>query len=210
MKKALFFDLDGTLWDAIVPLTESWNEAMIKASKPYRFDLDKMKSYMGLTPEETCPLAFKDLNLEEGMKVFSLCLENEIKYLSKNPGTLYRHEREVLNQLCKKYPLYIVSNSGKGYIENYLQACKMTKYFTGHLCAGDTLKDKWENIRILKQKEGIGKVIYIGDTKKDMIQTEKAGEIFIHASYGFGQIDENVYRINSLDELPELVEKIFG
>ena len=43
MKKALFFDLDGTLWDAIVPLTESWNEAMIKASKPYRFDLDKMK-----------------------------------------------------------------------------------------------------------------------------------------------------------------------
>ena len=30
MKQCLFFDLDGTLWDALEPITTSWNQAMKK------------------------------------------------------------------------------------------------------------------------------------------------------------------------------------
>lgn len=209
MKKALFFDLDGTLWDALVPLTDSWNDAMEKAKLPYRFTLEKMKSYMGLTPEETCPLAFPGTDLETGLKYFHIVLTAEIAYLSKHPGKLYPEEEKVLKELSKEYPLYIVSNSDKGYVENYLTACHMAPYFKGHICAGDTGKAKWENILYLKAKEGIDEVTYIGDTLKDKKESEKAGVPFIHAAYGFGLIDPDPVKISSLSELPKVASLVF-
>ncbi|MDD6301690.1 MAG: HAD family hydrolase [Bacillales bacterium] len=209
MKKALFFDLDGTLWDALIPLTKSWNEAMLEHHLPYRFDLEKMRSYMGLTPEETCPLAFPNTTLEEGLKLFKIVLDAEILFLAKNPGILYENEENILSQLSQKYPLYIVSNADKGYIQNYINACNMSKYFTDFVQAGDTNLPKWRNILYMKEKENIDEVIYIGDTKKDMDESFKAGVKFIHAAYGFGKIDNAQYKISSLNELPSLVDSIF-
>lgn len=210
MEKALFFDLDGTLWDALVPLTDSWNDAMESNGEKYRFTVDIMKSYMGLTPLETVVLAFPDVDEVEGMRLFKLCLDAEIKYLAKNPGILYPHEEEVISELSKKYPLYIVSNADKGYIENYLEACHMDKYFKGHINQGDTGLAKWENIKYLQEKEGIREIIYIGDTIKDKNESMKAGVKFVHAAYGFGTIEPDPFKINSLLELPSEVEKVFN
>ncbi len=208
MKKAIFFDLDGTLWDALEGITFAWNEAMIKNNKPYRFTKEITISYMGLTPEETAPLAFPNDNFEEGMKLFFLCFDEEIKYLSKNPGKLYENEEKVLQNLYKKYDLYIVSNSFKGYIDNYINGYDFKKYFKGTLCAGDTGLDKAENIRYLMEKEGIEDVIYVGDTFKDYLQAKKAGVKFIHASYGFGKIKNKVVSIKSFLELEDALNKL--
>ena len=209
-KQALIFDLDGTLWDAITPIQKAWNEAMIAEKEPFRFDYAKTKSYMGLTPAETCPLAFPGVPFEEEMRLFHLCIASEIAYLAKNPGTLYPHEREVLSALGRSYPLYIVSNSDKGYVENYLHACQMEAYFKGHLCAGDTGLPKWGSIKQIMTQEGITSAIYIGDTIKDKIESEKAGVSFVHAAYGFGKIEPEGYAILSLDELLKLVPMIFS
>lgn len=210
MKQALFFDLDGTLWDALIPLTDSWNEAMEIHHLPYRFDLKTMQSYMGLTPLETVHLAFNDVDEATGLIFFDICLNAEIKYLAIYPGKLYPNEETVIAELSKICDLYVVSNADKGYIENYLNACNMAKYFKGHLCAGDTKQDKAINIQILKEREHIDEVIYIGDTKKDMVESHKAGVKFIHASYGFGEIDNPEYKIENLLELIPLVKKIFN
>ena len=210
MKKAIFFDLDGTLWNALTELTESWNFAMEENNLHYRFDFNTMQSYMGLTPLETVKLAFKDVDEKTGLKYFKICFNSEIKYLSKKPGKLYPHEEEVLKKLSQYYDLYVVSNADVGYIDNYMNACNMKKYYKGFLCAGDTNLDKSENIRYLMKKENIDRVIYVGDTKKDMEQSLKAGVDFIHASYGFGKIENPPYKINSLDELIDLVNCIFN
>ncbi len=205
MNKAIFFDLDGTLWNALVPLTDSWNEAMIKNNKPYRFTLESMKSFMGLTPEETAVIAFNDVDLEEGMRLFSICLNAEIEYLAAHPGIMYPHEREVLESLAKKYPLFIVSNCGKGYIEDYLNALGMNNYFTDHLCIGDSGEPKWKNILMLKDKYKIDDIVYIGDTYKDKTESIKAGVKFIHAAYGFGVIEGEKNKISSLLELEDKI-----
>lgn len=207
--KAIFFDLDGTLWDALVPITEAWNKAMKENKLNYAFSLETIKSFMGLTPLETAPLAFKDVPLEKGLEYFAICLKEEILYLQNNPGKLYPYEEEILKVLPSKYPLFIISNSYKGYIEDYLKAYKFDKYFKGHVCAGDTNLEKWENINLVKNKYNYKEVIYVGDTKKDFLESKKANVKFIHASYGFGKIDESVLKINSLQELPDLVEKVF-
>ena len=207
--KAIFFDLDGTLWDALIQIMEAWNKAMKENKLNYTFSLETIKSFMGLTPLETAPLAFKDVSLKKGLKYFALCLKEEILYLQNNPGKLYPHEEEILKFLSNKYPLFIISNSDKGYIESYLKAYNFNKYFKGHLCAGDTNLEKWENINLVKNNYNYKEVIYVGDTKKDFLESQKANVNFIHASYGFGKIDESVLKINSLQELPDLIEKVF-
>ncbi len=209
-KNGIIFDLDGTLWDAINEIMDAWNIAMNKNSLQYHFTFEKTKSYMGLTPEETVPLAFNDVDFDKGLTYFKLALKEEIEYLKDHPGEIYPNEKEILTILKKKYPLFIVSNSDKGYIENYLNSLNMNEFFFDHLCAGDTKKAKWENILIMKEKYNLDKVIYVGDTLKDYIETKKAGQIFIYASYGFGIIDENVNRITNLKELPKLVDELFN
>lgn len=209
MKRAIFFDLDGTLWDGLESISIAWSIECEKQHYPYRFTPLDVKSHMGLTPSETVPIAFPGLSFEDGIKLFNDCVKKEIEYMSNKPGTLYENEKEVLDRLKDKYDLYIVSNCNSGYIENYISSCHMEKYFKGHLCVGDTGKDKWENILILKEREGVDSLIYVGDTKKDMVESAKANVPFIHAAYGFGEIKENCYKINSLNELEEVAEKIF-
>lgn len=208
-KKAVFFDLDGTLWDAITPIMKSRNIAMKENNLSYSFDYKTIKSYMGLTPLETVVLAFKDVSIEKGLEYFKLCIHKEIEYLRNNPGIMYKGEEEALSLLKEKYPLYIVSNCDKGYIENYLESLNMSKYFKGHLSAGDTGLEKYQNIKLLKEKEGIDEVVYVGDTLKDYAESTKANVKFIHASYGFGVIEEDVYKISSLKELPSKLEEVF-
>lgn len=207
--KAIFFDLDGTLWDALIQIMEAWNKAMKENKLNYTFSLEAIKSFMGLTPLETAPLAFKDVSLKKGLEYFALCLNEEILYLQNNPGKLYPYEEEILKVLSNKYPLFIISNSDKGYIECYLKAYNFNKYFKGHVCAGDTNLEKWENINLVKNNYNYKEIIYVGDTKKDFLESQKANVNFIHASYGFGKIDESVLKINSLQELPDLIEKVF-
>lgn len=210
MKKSIFFDLDGTLWDAIRQIHQSWNETMERMGEPYRFTLEMIHSTMGLTPLETLPITFPGAKEEKAMALFQQCVRDEIRFLSRNPGTLYPKEEKVLEELVGKYPLYVVSNSDVGYIENYLSSCHMEKYFKGHLCAGDTKLAKWQNIQKLKKDEGIDEVIYVGDTLKDKNESMKAGVKFIHAAYGFGKIEDDPYKIEALVELPSLVEKLFN
>ncbi len=210
MKQSIFFDLDGTLWDAIPQIQQSWNQTMKEMNQPFSFSYDLIKSTMGLTPLETLPITFPGTSKEVGMKLFQECIKGEIRFLKEKPGILYPHEEEVLSLLSKKYPLYIVSNSDKGYIENYLSSCHMEKHFQGHLCAGDTNMAKWQNILLLKEKENIDEVIYLGDTDKDRIESMKANVKFIHASYGFGKIEEEVEKIASLTELPNKAEELFS
>lgn len=204
----MFFDLDGTLWDALEALTLSWNETMIRNNKKYRFSKEKMQSFMGLTPEETYFLAFPDLSFDEAKELFNTCIKDQIKFLRNTPGKTYENEDEILELLSKKYPLFVVSNSEKGYVETYLEACKKEKYFLDHVCAGDTGLAKWQNILYLKEKYNIETVVYVGDTQKDFDESSRAGVKFIHANYGFGKINHKCLEMNELKELPILLEQI--
>lgn len=211
MKKAIFFDLDGTLWDAISPIKDSYNLTFKKMNINHKFSYEEVKSFMGLTPLETVKLIFKDeISDKEGLDIFKKMVQEEIIYLKDRPGVLYEDEESVLSSLSKKYPLYIISNSDKGYIENYLNYFHFNTYFKGHLCAGDTLLDKYENILKVKNENNFDNVIYVGDTNKDYLESKKAGVDFIHASYGFGKIEEKVNSINSIKDLEKEINKIFN
>ena len=210
MDRAVFFDLDGTLWDALIPNLEAWNLAMEKLGESYRFDLKTIKSFMGLTPDETAKIAFDHTPLNEARELFKKTLKISTEYMKTHPGTMYENEIEVLKLLSKDYPLFIVSNCESGYIENYLNGCNTSSYFIDHTCVGDTGLDKWQNILYLKKKYSIENVVYVGDTNKDFIEATKANVTFIHARYGFQKDVPSSYKIDSLDELIHLLKIIFN
>lgn len=209
IKRAIIFDLDGTLRDATHQIHESYNKTLKENNLPYEFSYDFVKSFMGLTPDETIKLAFSDVDYATGKYYFDLLIKGEIEYLSKNLGILYPRTIEVLTALSQKYSLFIVSNSEKGYIENFLNGYNIRSLFKGILCAGDTGLDKHENLKIIIKKYEIESCFYVGDTYKDYVECQKAGVDFVHATYGFGQIDEETKKISSLIELIDLAKEIF-
>ena len=66
---------------------------------------------------------------------------------------------------------------------------------------------KGENIRLVMERNGYRKAVYVGDTRKDQEAAQAAGIPFIHASYGFGKTEEPDGVIASLTDLPALIRR---
>lgn len=216
MKKALIFDLDGTLWDSSENVASSWTEAVRKAGY-VRKDITRsdIMAVMGLTMDAIADIIFADLTANEKTKLLKNCCDYENEYLEKHGGVLYEKLEETFIKLKEDYRLYIVSNCQKGYIEAFLKYNKFEKYFDDIECYGNNLKNKGENIALIIRRNNINKAVYIGDIEGDYKATMLAKDIllkdgneelsFIHAAYGFGTISEKVPALKKFYELPELL-----
>ena len=104
--------------------------------------------------------------------------------------------------------LGIVSNCQEDYIETFLDYYGLWKYITDTENAGRTGKSKGENIRLVVERNGFDRVLYVGDTQKDCDAADLAGVPFVHAAYGFGTIDHPVPRLEALAGLPALAAQL--
>lgn len=200
---AVIFDLDGTLWNATQGIAESWSHVL--ENQP---DIDavptveQLESVMGMTSEALMATLFPKISPERGQELFSLCCADELIYLRAHGGVVYEGVRETLGKLCKQLPLFIVSNCNNGYIECFLEAHQMYPYVRDWECIGRTGRQKADNIKLIVEAHQLKAPVYVGDTILDKNAADQAGVPFIHAGYGFGQVD-NVPRISSISQLPE-------
>ena len=102
-----------------------------------------------------------------------------------------------------------MSNSQDGYVQAFLHWSGL-KCFRDIEMAGRTGLDKGANIRLVMERNGVTKAVYVGDTQGDADAAAKAGIPFIFTEYGFGTVNAAAARIASLPELPAAVEKIFA
>ncbi|MBE5906975.1 MAG: HAD family hydrolase [Lachnospiraceae bacterium] len=208
MKKAVIFDVDGTLWDAVSVITQSWNLTAQKFPEVRSvITEEKMRSMMGKTMDEFVCL-FPEVEPTRAKEILERCSEEEITFLQTHPGTLYPGITEVIKELSEQYELYIVSNCQEGYIEALLSACNLTSYFNGFENYGRTGKGKGRNIQILMERYEIDKAIYIGDTQMDYEATLEAGVPFLFAAYGMGEAENRRFTANSPSEIPQVITKM--
>ena len=210
MKKGIIFDVDGTLWDSAKPVAESWT-LMLERRYPELARIitpDDIYRNMGKTMDAIGADLFPGLAPDKRDEVMDACMRYENEYLADHPGVTYPNMKETLAALSREYGLYIVSNCQEGYIEALMAACGIASYISDTECFGATGRPKGDNIRLVMERNGLEKCLYVGDTAMDQEAAGKAGIPFVFASYGFGQASGADAVIGSLAELPRAVKEI--
>ena len=207
MKKAVIFDLDGTLWDPCKEIAISWNLAT-KDINIEEITLERIEGLMGKNQEEIAKDLFSSFSIEEGLEILKKCFDYEEEHIKKHGATLYANLESTLIELNKNYELYIVSNCQKGYIEIFLDFYNFHNYFVDIECAGNTNLPKGENINLIIERNNIEKSIYVGDTMGDYTAAKFAKVPFVYAKYGLGKVEDNVKGIEKIEDIINVAKEI--
>ena len=211
MKTGIIFDMDGTLWDSAREVALAWNQVIIKKGMKPLTDQD-LARVMGLPMDKLARALFPGMEEQACYDLMNECVAVENDYLEIHGATLYPGVEETLRMLRHSYPLYIVSNCQCGYIEAFLTHYGFGELFSDIQCYGANGKQKGENIRLVAQRNGLDRVIYVGDIEGDYKATVEAGGQFVHAAYGFGVLQEETAKkvpaIHKFRELPAVIEKL--
>lgn len=214
-KSALIFDMDGTLWDSSANVAASWTEEIrrhediLPGASECTITQEDVRGVMGMTMTAIARKMFPELAGEAQQELLTACCEHENTYLGRYGGELYPGLEETLQRLQRAgYPLYIVSNCQKGYIETFLSHYGFGGYFADIECFGNNGLGKAENIRRLAERNGLTDYYYVGDIQADCDAALAAGGKFIHAAYGFGSVREPVPELKRFEDLPELLQTL--
>lgn len=212
MKKAIIFDMDGTLWDSADNVAISWNIAMGKFGyKRAPINEADMQSVMGKTMDKIAEILFDKVEGEERKALLELACKEENDYLRAHGGVLYPDIRTTMEALKQEYRLFIVSNCQAGYIEAFLDFYQFHDLVEDIECYGNNDKPKAENIALICERNQIdvADAVYVGDIQGDYDASMLAGVKFIHAAYGFGTIDAQVPKLDTFSDLTKVIKTVF-
>ncbi len=201
MFDGILFDLDGTLWDAVPQVTESWNRTLAREGIRRVLTVADLRPCMGMLLSDIGASLLPHVDDERREELIALCCADENDYLARHGASLFPREEEILSLLAEKCPLFVVSNCQNGYIEAFYQGTGLGKYFSDFECAGHTGLPKSGNIALVVERHGLKHPVYVGDTMLDYTSARDAGVPFLHAAYGFGTV-EGVPAVQSLAGLP--------
>ena len=210
IKKAVIFDADGTLWDSVDLVAKAFSIKLqdFPETKGIRISREDLLPLMGKTMDQFAKSLIPQVEGKRGEEILAHCMQFENLYLSENKVQFYPHLEECIAALkAAEIGRYIVSNCQSGYIDAVLYGEKFTLGKTGDFldmeCYGNNGKKKAENIRILMERNHLKPedCVYLGDTALDFSSATEAGIAFIHAAYGFGQVEGAERSISDLSEL---------
>ena len=204
--ESLIFDIDGTLWDSRQLVAEGYNIQLEKEGLSHLFvTAEDLQPLFGKVMTEIADTIFASIDPDERYDLMERCMKTENDYLFANECRIgYPKVKETLEELSKKYRLFIVSNSQCGYPELCIEKLGLGDCIEGHMCFGDTGTSKGQTILTLIRKHNIGPCIYIGDTQGDLEACREAGVPFIFCAYGLGKAESWDARIDSIEELLKL------
>jgi phosphoglycolate phosphatase len=202
MKKAIIFDMDGTLWDSVDNIVISWNEACRRLNLDITITREDLMGLMGNTMDVFAKVLLKDVPLEQALQTLHVCELDENEYLRKHGAVLLGDVKTVFEKIREQgYGIYIVSNCQSGYIEAFTEYYQLTDLVDDFECYGNTMQGKAANLKALIQRNHLENYRYVGDTRGDYNACQEANVPFIWAAYGFGQIEEEVSKIMKLEDV---------
>ena len=204
--ESLIFDVDGTLWDSRGLVAEGYNVQLKEEGLEHLFvTVDDLTPLFGKVMTDLADALFGVIPEKERYELMERCMATENRYLEENPCHIgYPKVKETIAQLSKKHRIFIVTNAQKGYAEVCIEKLGLGDYVSGWLSFGDTGTSKGKTIRTLMAKHGIENAVYIGDTQGDYEATLEAELPFIWCTFGFGQPESYVAKVDAFEDLLNL------
>ena len=208
-KHMVIFDLDGTLWDSADSVAESWSMVIRSAGLDITVTADDIRRNMGKTMNDIADDLYGSLPAEERYALARRCEVFENEYIAEHGGNLFEGVRETLQELHNAgVRMSIVSNCQEGYIPAFLVSMDMNRYFEDYEEWGRSGLLKADNIRLVMDRNGADKAVYVGDIQKDADASAEAGVPCIWAAYGFGHINEPAGVLNKFSDLPQVLKDL--
>lgn len=214
MKKAIFFDLDGTLIDSAPDLADALNHTLETLNLP-TYPLDTIRTWIGggasilVKRGLSGSKEVEDINKELFQKALKIFMEYYGKNLT-HKTSLYPYAKEILETLNKNYDLALITNKPFAFIEPLLNHFELHHFSL--VLGGDSLPQKKPSAMPLVfalEKFGIksNEALMVGDSASDYLAAKETKVPVVLVKYGYDQeIDAfNVPKIASLKDLMELV-----
>lgn len=192
-KQYILFDLDGTLTDPALGITNSIMHAIKKMNlEPQK--REDLYVFIGPPLHESF-MNFFHLSSQEA----DLAVENYREYFSVHglfENDPYPHINEVLADLKNKgYQIALATSKPEIYAKQILEKFDMAQYFD--IIKGSKLNDRTENkTRIMKEAmdffndDDLTRYVMVGDRKFDMLGAKELGIDSIGVTYGYGSRHE--------------------
>ena len=207
--KLIIFDLDGTLVDTSIDITNALNYAL----KPY--------GLKDLTVDDTVKMVGEGITrlIEKllGDKKFQArddVIKKFLDYYSEHLidySNVYPHVRETIEKL-NGYKKAVISNKREYLSTELLDKLDLLKYFNLVIGSDTTPKKKPSAIPVIYAvtKLGVGpqESIMVGDSNYDIAAGKKAGVKTVAVTYGYRErqyLMDADYMIDSIEELFELL-----
>ena len=211
-KKAVIFDLDGTLLDTYPGMYLSANKALVSIGKP-EADPVEFRKFIG-PPLRTsfrvgCGMT-DEAEIEKICPIYLKIYHDEgYKHADVYPGLV-----PLLESLkAKGLFLGIATMKREPNAIRLIQYQNLDVFFDGIMGSDEGYtRTKSSNILELIKKGGIDDVsdaVMIGDTEGDESAARKAGVKFIKVNYGYG-FSEETPDSHSVDELSDVISDILG
>lgn len=217
MTEAIFFDMDGTLFQTDLILASALEEVfhILRSEGMWEGDtpIEKYRAVMGaplaLVWETLCP----EHTVAQHLKNDALFQQILIDHITAGRGALYDGVLETLAALNKTYPLYIVSNGHRAYLDAIVMHYGLQRYVRRVYSIDEmTSGSKSDLVTFAKQREGIQSGYVVGDRLSDIRAAKDNGLTAIGVRFDFSQqhelsqADEVIDQFDALLRLTQLVK----
>lgn len=204
MKKAVLFDIDGTLLDSYDFVFEGMKYSLTFHGHPYPFK-NKIQQAMGKPLNEFYKVLFPDGNIESLAEKHREFQKDNFHLIQPFPKV-----NKILKELKEKgFLLAAISNRMRKSLIHSLEMNKILSFFDVILSAEDVANPKPHKehvlaaLKTLKVKQE--NAFMVGDTDEDIKAGQNAGVKTVGVTYGFLGEDIKKYKpdyvIDSIEEL---------